>query len=225
MRTFQNGRFTDRVLILARLTRAIGRGHDAIYHGTRVPIEVLRMGKLKPDGNGAVSLTRSPEVAAYFALLPGDGIVRWSPAVLVLNRSSLVQTYRLQPWRYGEDWDDEQEEVIWGRTVTFRRHLLGVVREADLTKALASPKQTYREELKAGAKLVRDGRAKVRDVIVSERRQRSAAYVGLPAAQTVAPPTKRPRATAGKLRSASYKLSGNGLEPSFCPVTQLPNEF
>ena len=102
MKPFQNGRFTNREHTLARLAREIGRGHDAIYHGTRLPLEVLRTGKLKPDGNGAVSLSRSPEVAAYFALLPDDGIVRWSPAVLVLNRNSLVQAYRpraLALWR------------------------------------------------------------------------------------------------------------------------------
>jgi hypothetical protein len=205
MKPFQNGRFTDRVHMLARLARQIGRGNDAIYHGTRLPQEVLRLGKLKPDGNGAVSLSRSPEVAAYFALLPDDGIVRWSPAVLVLNRSSLVQTYRLEPWRYGEDWDDEQEEAIWGRTVSFRRHLLGVVREADLIKVLGPPKQTYREELKAGDKLVREGRARVRDLIVSERKQRSLENARLPAAQTSARRTKKTRAAAAKLRSAFYK--------------------
>jgi len=78
MKPFQNGRFTDREHILARLAREIGRGRDAIYHGTRRPREVLRSGKLKPDGTSAVSLSRSPEVAAHFALLPDDGTIRWS---------------------------------------------------------------------------------------------------------------------------------------------------
>jgi hypothetical protein len=62
-------RRSDREHVFARLARDIGRGHAAIYHGTRFPMEVLRSGKLKPDGNGAVSFSRSPEVAAYFALL------------------------------------------------------------------------------------------------------------------------------------------------------------
>jgi hypothetical protein len=142
MKPFQNGWFTDREHILARLAREIGRGHDPIYHGTRAPLEVLRSGKLKPDGTSKVSLSRSPEVAAHFALLLGDGFVRWSPAVLVLRRSSLIQTYRLDPWRYGEDWHDEQEEVIWDRTISFRRHLLGVVTGADVTKVLGTSKQS-----------------------------------------------------------------------------------
>ena len=192
MKPFQNGRFTNREYILARLARAIGRGHDAIYHGTRHPQEVLRGGKLKPDPTNKVSLSRSPEVAAHFALLPDDGIIRWSPAVLVLNRNSLVQTYRLEPWRYGEDWHDEQEEVIWDRTVDFRRHLLGVVREADLTNILGCPEQTYREELKAGVKLVRDGRARVRDIIARERKQRSTENARLPTTHTAARQRKKP---------------------------------
>jgi hypothetical protein len=192
VKPFQNARFTNREYILAKLARKIGRGHDAIYHGTRHPQEVLRGGRLKPDSTNKVSLSRSPEVAAHFALLPDDGIVRWSPAVLILNRSSLVQTYRLEPWRVGEDWDDEQEEVIWGRTVSFRRHLLGVVREADLTKVVGAAKRTYREELKAGHKLVRDGRATVRDLIIRERTQRITENARLPAAQTAPGRTKKP---------------------------------
>jgi hypothetical protein len=191
MKQYRNGKLTAREYILARLARAIGRGHDAIYHGTRHPQEVLRGGKLKPDLiTNKISLSRSPEVAAHFALLPDDGTVRWSPAVLVLNRSSLVQTYRLEPWHDG--WDEEQEEVIWCRTVNFRRHLLGVVREADLTNILGCPEQTYREELKAGVKLVRDGRARVRDLIARERKQRSTENARLPTTHTAARQRKKP---------------------------------
>src|SRR5690349_18148989 len=124
--------------VLANLSRQIGRGQDAIYHGTRYPDEVLRTGKLRPDITRKISLSRSPEVAAHFALLQIDGAIQWAPAVLVLNRSTLVQMYRLEPWDYGEA--DEQEEVIWHRTVSLRKHLLGVVREADLTDALGELK-------------------------------------------------------------------------------------
>jgi hypothetical protein len=179
-------RLSDRERLFARLARSIGWGQDPIYHGTRAPTQVLRSGKLKPDGNGAISFSRSPEVAAHFALLLGDGVVQWSPAVLVFSRSSLVQNYRLDPWRYGEDWVDEQEEVIWGRTIGIRRHLLGLVRESDVDKILGPRKQTFtppgwslearraffREEV-AGEALVRAGRARVRDIIVRERRRLS----------------------------------------------------
>src|ERR1700751_1335077 len=82
---------TTREVVMARLARKIGRGRDAIYHGTRFPTEVLRSGKLKPDPSGKISFSRSAEVAAYFAHLPDDGFIRWTPAVLVLDRSSLTQ--------------------------------------------------------------------------------------------------------------------------------------
>src|SRR5207248_11385932 len=132
---------SDRERVFAKLARRISRGLDAIYHGTRAPVEVLRSGKLKPDPTGKISFSRSPEVAAYFAHLQGDPW--WLPALLVLNRSSLIQTYRLDPWRYGEDWVDEQEEVVWGRTINFRRHLLGVVTESDVNKILGPRTPTF----------------------------------------------------------------------------------
>jgi hypothetical protein len=162
----------DRELVMGKLAREIGRGHDAIYHGTRYPEKVLRSGELRPDITRKISLSRSPEVAAHFALLLDDDWVdEWAPAVLVLNRSTLVQMYRLEPWHYGEA--DEQEEVIRRRTVRFRKHLLGVIREADLINAI--------EELKAGDQLVRDGRARVRDLIISERKERSLENARMPA--------------------------------------------
>jgi hypothetical protein len=185
---------TTREVVMARLARKIGRGHDAIYHGTRFPIEVLRSGKLKPDGNDAVSFSRSPEVAAYFAHLPDDGFIRWTPAVLVLNRSSLTQTYRLEPWRYAEDWDDEQEEVVWGRTINLRKHLLGVVREADVNRVLS------RRE----GKLIRAGRAKVREIIIRDR--------------------KRPSTEDARLRPAlsARRSSGDFLDAAAVPRAAYP---
>jgi hypothetical protein len=64
---------TDREIVMARLARKIGRGHDAIYHGTRHLPLVLRIGKLLPSkiGDTAVFFTRSPEVAAYWAGMMG----------------------------------------------------------------------------------------------------------------------------------------------------------
>jgi hypothetical protein len=57
----------DREIVMARLARTIGRGHDAIYHGTRHLPLVLRSGKLLPANieKTGVFFTRSPEVAAY----------------------------------------------------------------------------------------------------------------------------------------------------------------
>jgi len=66
----------DRETVMARLARKIVRGHDAIYHGTRHPPLVLRIGKLLPlkIGDTEVFFTRSPEVAAYWANMMGREI-------------------------------------------------------------------------------------------------------------------------------------------------------
>jgi len=64
----------------------------------------------------AVFFTRSPEVAAYWANMMGRAIDQFCGGILILNRTSLVQNYRLEPSRYTEDWKyDEREEIIWGR--------------------------------------------------------------------------------------------------------------
>src|SRR4051812_29022487 len=109
--------WTDREIVMARLARRIGRGYDAIYHGTRHLPLVLRSDKLLASGvrDTAVFLTRSPEVAAYWAGMMGGEIDEFSGGILVLNRTSLVQNYRLTPSRYTENWEyDEREESIWG---------------------------------------------------------------------------------------------------------------
>jgi hypothetical protein len=181
---------TDRERVMARLARKLAWGREAIFHGTRYANETLRSGRLIPPdwGDRAICLTRSPETAAYFALMLGKEVDQWSGAVLVLNRGSLSQRYRLEPCRYEDDEDDrdEREERIFGRTICFRRHLIGVVREADVTKVLGPPKYQYapteyfswpeadrsafnREEWESGERLVREGRDTVREKIIHER--------------------------------------------------------
>src|SRR6187200_307147 len=97
---------SNRQIVMGRLARKIGRGHDAIYHGTRHLPLVLRIGKLLPAaiGDPAVFFTRSPEVAAYWAGMLGDERDQFCGGVLVLNRASLDQNYQLGPSRYAEDW-------------------------------------------------------------------------------------------------------------------------
>lgn len=91
-------RSTARQDVMARLAREIGRGRDAVYHGTRHAPAVLREGKLKgPDLAPAVFFSRSPEIAAYWALRMGMEIDKFLGAVLVLDRGSLIQSYRLEP--------------------------------------------------------------------------------------------------------------------------------
>ena len=91
----------DREIVMARLARTIGRGHDAIYHGTRHLPLVLRIGKLLPSdiGDTAVFFIRLPEVAAYWANMMGKEKDRFCGGILVLNRISLFQNYRLESHR------------------------------------------------------------------------------------------------------------------------------
>jgi hypothetical protein len=201
---------TDRERVLAQLARKIGRGRDSIYHGTRHLPEVLRSGKLVPPLNGetAIFLSRSPETAAYFASLLQTKGSQCSAGVLVLNRRSLTQSYRLQPHRYdAESHQDEREEVIWNRIVNVRRHLLGVASDADVTSILGPPKHKYlppkflgwslarrsafnRNAHLAGDRLVRKGRARVRNIIIRERKKIGMENARLPAAK-IAMPTQR----------------------------------
>jgi hypothetical protein len=182
---------TDRGRVMARLAKNLARGRDVIYHGTRHLPDVLRAGKLVPISEFAVSFTRSAEVAAHFATLLGTKIEKRSPGVLVLDRSSLAQCYRIEPSRYDETSSrDEREEAIRFRAVSFRRHLLGVVGDTDVSAMLGPPttrylpagfvrwsaarrtKFTYKK-IAAGDKLVRDGRARVRELIIRDREKQS----------------------------------------------------
>jgi hypothetical protein len=185
---------TDRARIMSRLARKkTGWGNCVLYHGTRYLPLVLRIGKLVPStiGEMGVFFSRSPETAAYFATILGYKEEHLSPGILILDRNSLAQSYRIEPNRYDVfDDRDEREEVVWRRIVSFRRHLLGVVRDADVTSKLGPPKHAYLPEdflswskkrrsnfdkaaWIAGGKLVAQGRANVRRAIIAERRERS----------------------------------------------------
>jgi hypothetical protein len=180
---------SDRQIVMARLARKIGRDHDAIYHGTRHLPLVLRSGKLLPAGNWdpAVFFTRSPEVAAYWASMLGREIDQFCGGILILDRTTLVHSYRLEPSSEAEVWKyDEREENVLGRSINIRRHLLGVVRQADVDAILGPPRHCFlpngylgwsdrkqqlfwKEEKQRALETVREGRAKVRAIILQQR--------------------------------------------------------
>jgi hypothetical protein len=179
---------SDRERVMARLAKKFGQGRSVIFHGSRRLVDVLRSGKLMPplDSECAVFFSRSAEVAAYFAGFLGDKEDQLSPGILVLDRDSLARSYRIGPNRYDVFSDrNEREEAIWYRIVNFRRHLLGVVREVDVTAILGPPKQRYlprdfmhstqaqrdafhNRRMSRGNNFVRTGRARVRDIIIRE---------------------------------------------------------
>jgi hypothetical protein len=128
--------FTKRELLLAKRAREAAEGREALFHGTKHPKLILRTDVLLPSECGciqtAVSFTRSPEVAAYFALLPRDADEELG-AVLVFDRQSLRCRHRVEP-HHDPIWDnkkcrrDESEELIWGHPIMdVDRHLIACV--------------------------------------------------------------------------------------------------
>jgi hypothetical protein len=169
---------TDPEIVMARLARKIGRGHDAIYHGTRHLPSVLRMGKLLPSdiGDTAVFFTRSPDVAAYWANTTLEN-EQFRGGILVLNRASLTRNYRLEPSHYPEK-KDEREESIWDRCVHVQRHLLGVVRQPDANGSCGwwdlENQEQFWTPVGSAIQTVRKGRAEVRRIILQQREQTAA---------------------------------------------------
>jgi hypothetical protein len=119
----------------------------------------------------------------------GGEIDGFRGGILVLNRTSLAHNYCLVPSRYAEDWEyDEREESVWRRSINIRRHLLGVVRQADVEAILGPPRHRFfpdgyyrwsdrkqqafwKEEKRLAREIVREGRAKVRKIIVKQRQR------------------------------------------------------
>jgi hypothetical protein len=119
--------------------RALARGQDVLFHGTRYRESVLASGILRfPPGAQTLSFTRSPDVAAHWAALPRDDD-EGAGAVLVFDRASLRARYKLEcvddsweadPSEFNEFWrakHDEFEEQVWGRNVEIAPHLIGLI--------------------------------------------------------------------------------------------------
>lgn len=113
---------------------------------------------------------------------------RFCGGILVLNRISLVQNYRLESHRATLRTGDtlSGEESVWGRSINIRRHLLGVVRQVDVEIILGPPRHRYfleefrgwsdremqlfwKKERRLAREIVREGRVKVRQIIVQQR--------------------------------------------------------
>ena len=58
--------------MLAFQTRAIARGRDVLYHGTRYRELILASGLLALSNSGGVYFTRDVETAVHWATLPRD---------------------------------------------------------------------------------------------------------------------------------------------------------
>ena len=119
----------------AARARAVVKARNVLYHGTRYTKSILDSGVLlrAASGDPKVCLTRSAEVAAYWALIERDDD-EGRGSILILNRQSLQHQYQItanpEPyWHTKTTFHDEAEEEIWGDVVDVSEHLIGIVLE------------------------------------------------------------------------------------------------
>ena len=118
---------------LALLARKLATNRDVLYHGTRYCQSILKTKVLiRPKiGVPAVFLTRSPEVAAYWALLKRDDD-EGRGSIFVFDRQSLASRYKIQfnpkvYWLSDTTFHDEAEEQIFDEVTKIGDHLIGIV--------------------------------------------------------------------------------------------------
>jgi hypothetical protein len=120
---------------LAALARKLAMNRNVLYHGTRYAQSILRTGVLFASDpvDPKVSLTRSPEVAAYFALLPRDDCEERG-AILIFDRQWLRNRHRIYPIEKREfemyHRHNEAEEELWGDLIDVGNYLVGFVSES-----------------------------------------------------------------------------------------------
>ena len=93
---------------LALQTRAIARGREVLYHGTRYRKLILASGLLALSNSGGIYFTRDVETAVHWATLPRDD--EGEGAILVFDQPSLRARYRLERFSYAEE-ENEFEGV------------------------------------------------------------------------------------------------------------------
>ena len=130
---FRHINYPQAVRRLANMARNKASDRDALFHGSRYGQLILRTGVLlrAEYGEKKVCLTRSAEVAAYWALLERDND-EGRGAILIFDRRSLERRYGIEAnpevyWHTEAIFHDECEEVIWGDVIDIRNHLIGYV--------------------------------------------------------------------------------------------------
>jgi hypothetical protein len=126
-------KYTKAVRQSAGRARQKAMDRDALYHGTRYAELILNTGVLfySDPGQPKVSFTRSPEVAAYFALLERDDD-EGRGSVFVFDRQSLERRFKVEAnpevdWHTKTLFHDEAEEEIWANVIDIGNHLIGLV--------------------------------------------------------------------------------------------------
>jgi len=129
---FRHIKYTTAERELALLARTVATNRDVLYHGTRYRQSILKMEILfRPEIGAAVCFTRSPEVAAYWALLKRDND-EGRGSIFVFDRQSLTSRYKTQCnfevyWHSDTTFHDEAEEQIFDDVTKIGVHLIGIV--------------------------------------------------------------------------------------------------
>jgi hypothetical protein len=133
MAGFRHIKYSDVVRQLAAQARAIANARNVLYHGTRYTQSILGSGVLLRAhiGEQKVCLTRSAEVAAYWAMLRRDDD-EGRGSIFILDRGSLERRHKIRAnpepyWLTKATFHDEAEEEIWDDVVDVRRHLIDVI--------------------------------------------------------------------------------------------------
>lgn len=114
---------------LVQGVRALFKGRDVLYHGTRYPTAILDSGTLAHSPIvPKVAFSRSPEEAAHWATLWRDED-EGRGAVLVFDRRQLCARYHLECVVDPDASADEQEEFVWRRNVALCHGLIAFVSE------------------------------------------------------------------------------------------------
>ena len=140
-----------------RLAPGKSGNRDVLYHGTRYAQSILKTGVLLHGDQEKVCLTRSAEVAAYWALIDrGDDEGRGS--ILIFDRQSLERRYKIEAnpeafWHSETIFHDEAEEEVKENIVHVANHLIGCVssqsRVRRLRKAASKVRTKWKRERKA----------------------------------------------------------------------------
>ena len=135
-------KYSDAERQLARQAREVAMNRDVLYHGTRYAKLILKTGVLfhSESGEQKVCLTRSAEVAAYWALLVRDDD-EGRGSIFILDRQSLERRYKIEAnpeawWFSKTTFHDEAEEEIWDNVVDVRNHLIGHVSGPAIRRSL-----------------------------------------------------------------------------------------
>ena len=118
---------------LAGLASKMTMNRNVLYHGTRYCQSILKTGVLfrAEVGGCQVCFTRSPEVAAYWALMERDDDEGYG-SILIFDRQSLKTRYKIKCntevfWLTDTIFHDEAEEEMFDDVIDVGDHLIEVV--------------------------------------------------------------------------------------------------